>query len=876
MRRAARGTGSFDAAAIGPRLARILGVSVEEYVYGAASDKEHWGVAHRTVFDALYLLYLARRFTTVNLEPMIAALQGLHALEAFATDAVVADIGVRRTGTATTGSRWPAVLQRWPRLADWSGDGVPDGFPVAGSRALLTELLSAQPVVHPLFAELFWYGKPFNDVKPLGVGDLKVVRQWLTAYRPGEISDIHNVMMGERRSRSHRRVERTEEMFSFTDSRSEDTTKDHQSTERFEVKAEAETVLRTSLNVNASANSSLSYGSGTETGMKITASVGLGFSYARASEDHRKTAHNFARDVVDKAVSRVESRTASVRSTTKTFQTEEMNDQAFDNKTGKAHVSGIYRWVDKEYTAQLFNYGKRLMFEFVVPEPAAFWTEARMGAYEAELDVPKPPPKPAYDALDLKLKATDISREEFAKLQQKYDLGDLRYPVEEKVATIVNRADGSAVLTESGLTDTGGWDPRPYVVSIVDAAGYDVVRVQFSGKIDFFDKGSGTGAEANLFLASIDGRPLMPMLTKTGDEFHNYWFGAMAPAPAPVPLTKDEFPLVLGMQNVKQYRLSIDVLLKLGARLAEWQSQVLDRVRDAELKRVEAANQEKKLAYDADFAEYRNQLAQLESVRVADVLAGGADAENRATIDEEMKKHCLTLLIKEFDADTTDDVLSAQAATRSKKLTSSTTRFEITQHLDDEPPTATAGFVHPHHKGHYRAIDIPVARRKGVVVQFLEQAFEWERLSYVFYPYFWATRSQWVELANRSGTADPTFAAFLRAGMARVLVAVTPGYDDAVLHYLRTREPWDGGPSPVIGDPLFIPLYEEVRQQQDDRLGGAAEGDPWTFTVPTALVYLHKSATPLPDLPAERKARQQAAVQPSPNATPKTPTPIGP
>ena len=46
----------------------------------------------------------------------------------------------------------------------------------------------------------------FNAVKPIGVGDLKVVKQWLTAYRPGEISHIHNVMDGETRSRAHRRT----------------------------------------------------------------------------------------------------------------------------------------------------------------------------------------------------------------------------------------------------------------------------------------------------------------------------------------------------------------------------------------------------------------------------------------------------------------------------------------------------------------------------------------------------------------------------------------------------------------------------------------------------------------------------------------------
>jgi hypothetical protein len=74
---------------------------------------------------------------------------------------------------------------------------------------------------------------------------------------------------------------------------------------------------------------------------------------------------------------------------------------------------------------------------------------------------------------------------------------------------------------------------------------------------------------------------------------------------------------------------------------------------------------------------------------------------------------------------------------------------------------------------------------------------------------------------------------------------------------LATWEPWAGGMSPVISDLLGIPLYEEVRQQTDNRLGGVPAGEPWEFTVPTSLVYLYGSETPLPDLVAEREARQE-------------------
>jgi len=100
---------------------------------------------------------------------------------------------------------------------------------------------------------------------------------------------------------------------------------------------------------------------------------------------------------------------------------------------------------------------------------------------------------------------------------------------------------------------------------------------------------------------------------------------------------------------------------------------------------------------------------------------------------------------------------------------------------------------------------------------------------------------------NRLDYADSAMTSFLRAGSARVLVAVTPGYYDAVMYFLSTREPWGGGPSPVIGDPLFIPIHEEIRKQQDDLAGAVPDGDPWTFSVPTSLVYLQDSSSPIPE-----------------------------
>jgi hypothetical protein len=826
-------------------LAGVLGSSVDAYVFTTGDGVHPWHTVHRRSFDALYLTYILRRWTTVNLEPTIATLRTLHALLALATDVVVAAVTARPSLPDPLRQRLEQATLFWPQLAGWNRRERPDGFPLVPSRAALAELLSARPLIHPLFARLFWYLRPFNAIRPIGVGDLKVVRQWITAYRPGEISHVHNIVKGETRTRDHRRLERTEETFSYTDSSAEDLTRDQQSTQRFELKAEAENVIRTTLNVNASANTTLSYGN--ETSMKVTASVGAGFAYTRAGEDHRKTAETFARDVVDKAVSRVESRTVTTRSTTKLYETEEKNGQVFDNRKGERHVSGIYRWIDKEYTAQLFNYGRRMMFEFTVPEPAAFWIGARLRGFEAELDVPQPPRKPSYETVNIGFTAAEIDEGTYRDLRGRYDLSALKPPVREKTLGLRITGTGGRYFEERDVS--GANHTRQYDCQVAGIKGYTVKTVWVRGLGQFHHRRPG-----NAVTLDLDGRLVR---SEARPDVGDWVFDeAWTPAES-IQFTSDDTTVGFSFrEEILWYSIQATLVLSAQDAWTSWQDSVYDVVRQTEEAWVADANRKLEQAYEAELADYRNAIGQLDAVRVADVLQGGPEAANRAIIAEEIKKHCLTLLTKEFDTVATDDLMSDESAMGSRSVKPVSTRFAITKNGH----RTVAGFRHPRPATmDYPAIDIGAARTKGRVVQFLEQGFEWERLSYVFYPYFWSKQTRWVELMNRTDVADATFAAFLRAGMARVLVAVTPGYDDAVLHYLATREPWDGGPSPVIGDPLFIPLHEEIRQQQDDLYGGSPEGEPWTFTVPTSLVYLHGSADPLPDIAKEREGRANGA-----------------
>lgn len=75
------------------------------------------------------------------------------------------------------------------------------------------------------------------------------------------------------------------------------------------------------------------------------------------------------------------------------------------------------------------------------------------------------------------------------------------------------------------------------------------------------------------------------------------------------------------------------------------------------------------------------------------------------------------------------------------------------------------------------------ADAQAPIVRFYEDAFEWEHMNYFLYPYHWARRASW-RMRTTTDAVDPQYQAFLEAGAARVIVPVTPGYEDKVAWFL--------------------------------------------------------------------------------------------
>ncbi|MEJ5104569.1 hypothetical protein [Chryseobacterium sp. MYb328] len=124
----------------------------------------------------------------------------------------------------------------------------------------------------------------------------------------------------------------------------------------------------------------------------------------------------------------------------------------------------------------------------------------------------------------------------------------------------------------------------------------------------------------------------------------------------------------------------------------------------------------------------------------------------------------------------------------------------------------------------YPEMNIKEAEQQGRFIQFFEQAFNWNLITYIFYPYFWGKKCSWSEKLKEESN-DLIFKKFLEAGSCRVMVPIRDGYFDYVSHFIAYGEIWGGtGILPLPNDPHYVSIAQEIKEQKEnfysDREGG--------------------------------------------------------
>jgi hypothetical protein len=608
------------------------------------------------------------------------------------------------------------------------------------------------------------------SIKPLGIGDLKVVKQKIRKYVAGEVAHIENVLRGEYKEKKHRVLDRTEDIFTITNEVDEETTKDTQTTERFELKKESEKTVQEQMSVQAGVTVSGSYGT-------VTFGAHGDFAYSTSSQESNKNSSNFAREVIDKSVSKIQKKTKEERTTKKLHEVEEINTHGIDNKDKPDHAVGIYRWVDKYYEAQIYNYGKRMMFEFIIPEPAAFFEYAQ--THKPKKDI-IPPPVPYKYIWNGGLKTAglithkDINVENYHMYIRDYNVQGVTPPplqfrtISTSIVKEAMPANGQPHVANAKLVVPSGYIAKQgikFECSAYFSNQYPTVEVTLGNKI-----------------YRLVGNPSLPNNHINDSSIVFSWFYPETP-----------IDISVNLYDIGSFTLNAVADIERMPELYEqWQIHTFEKIMTA---------------YQAMQIEYEQKLAAQE-FQQGIAITGQNPRINREIEKTELKKQCVKMLMDTY-------------------------RFGSFDAMKVDRETSLPDF------------DIFDAINEGKTIQFFEQAFEWENLTYLFYPYFWARIDQWVHKSTTYDN-DPLFTKFLQAGSSRVVLPVHPAYNDAIMYFLENNGAiWKGGEPPRLNDPLFISLADELRNQTDDLANATAEGEPWEVILPTTLVYLQKDS----DLP---------------------------
>lgn len=441
--------------------------------------------------------------------------------------------------------------------------------------------------------------EPVCQVKPLGVGDFRRVEQRICCYEPGEVAHIENVLMGETKERTTRRLLTTEDFFSTVTEEEKNEERDSQTADRLELERETSKVVEMDLSFELGVNLAAQYGP-----VKIVADTKFATSVASTEADRQ--ASRYAKEVTDRALERITTKVREERSTRRRQEYEETNLHRLVAEDD--HVVGLYRWVDKVYEAKVVNYGKRLMFEFLVPEPAAFHLHASVEAPAEGTSVLEKPVDPRSPEAQQKFQRPPLTSHT-AVTETNYGLWAAAYgavvePPPSLIETIAKAYHREQMDQTTQFADSKNDLKLP--------EGREAVR--FGSQFGLHSEVQSGGAN---WITIVIGR--RSRFTTQGGAFADALDGE-----------DDIVPVVL-MGRTRFYAISIEVECARAAWLyARWQLKTFDAIL--------RAYQDRLAAYETALAAAKGQLGVQ--------IRGTNPARNREIEQAELEKGCLRLLTR--------------------------------------------------------------------------------------------------------------------------------------------------------------------------------------------------------------------------------------
>jgi hypothetical protein len=646
------------------------------------------------------------------------------------------------------------------------------------------------------------------------VADLLELRDWVYRYKASDIAYIEVVAPVETRTREHR-FKRTRDLYSETEtSQRTSETRDLQVSERSSLQKEIERQREQSLSGEASATASYN-----AKPYSLTASASVSFS--RSSSEALRDAQEKAVETVRKAVSEIEKQTRVKQTERVTTEESEKNLHAFVNRSGQPLVTQ-YFYVTQERRAQLFSYGKQMIAEFIVPEPARLYEElmkrrrdikiARQLGIPPEKGDPPAPPAPLELVTDgltpLKELGFDADSMELDNYAERCAKWGVTPPPEPPAAT---GTISVAITDQNDHQDGSRVGDYPFQVP----PEYEAVSMTL------------TGPEANWVRPNKS--PHKVEFNCAGSGL--FWSDDKHQADS----TQTSLNHLTGSQSISCDAWHTDFISNtivielhlLPSVMTAWRQSVFQPIKDKydalvaahheAIAAFDAAAVAKSTEYDAARAKLEQELMASETVR--------HPFFNTEIMRAELKRSVIYLMCQDFSVD--------GAMIRAAK---------------------PCGLPE---------IDRGRAAERGYDWYFWDRLIDWKLMAYAFFDYFWNPMCDWPQRFDPD-EPDAMFKAFRRAGYARVLVPVSAAMQRDFAWYVKTHQKWGPGGKPAIdpSDPRWRNVVFEMEHANASAMT-AREGHAEVHTG-SPLVTIKGSDrywTPVTPPPVSSGAVNQVAIE---------------
>lgn len=626
-------------------------------------------------------------------------------------------------------------------------------------------------------------GGDLEGVNSLGIADFRRVEQEVCCYVPGEVSHVENIMAKEYKERSTRNYVRTEDTIETSRETEIENLTDVATTTRNEISSEIANVLEEdkSSNYGGSIGVSAEY-----FGASINVDAYADFATSSSSSYSNTEAKNYAEEVTKRALERIVQKTSEKRTSKVIKEFEENNKHGFDNRSGGDHVTGIYRWLDIIYTNRLVNYGKRLMVEFMIPEPAEFYK--RILNYKKPEDPVNPDdipdlPDPPKELSEFQINSpSDIDNLNAATAASYYGVSIDPLPANE--TTITKDLSPLAPVDHNRNINTQS------LIGINVPTFYEADTIKGSYTYEY---------QANSWLGS---RQAFCDFTFGGTIVYSEKDYAAQKQTKTVninvnlnPNLSGTIPVSVGYSGCHGFYGAVNIKCILKALvITEWQNDAYNLLLAAYNQKLNDYNQT--INNNPSNDPINNEEKQDKQY---------SPSMNRIIEQRELKRICIEMIMKPYCREQGKNNLTDLDNCENYLVPQVDQNKQFTDYANQ--------------------------------VKFFEQAIDWKIMSYLFYPYYWADKCDWGDLMQRESN-DFVFQAFLQSGMSRVVVPIRQQFTEAFLYYLETGDIWLGNDMiPGIESDLYLSIAEEMQT-----IEGVVEKE-WETRVPTSLAIIQgKSA----------------------------------